>query len=154
MTNELQYIINNIKYQEFPELINSEIKLKLDDLNDVNNSIKEFIYEKLKLNVPIKVRTGQIAKLGLIDLTIELDSEIDSSSLNGLDILKINKLIDDKSDEVDFEEIFKGQIENNKTYLKLFLSVKGITRRNWFRENKNEFFEYTKTGIYTPKKEN
>ena len=84
--NEFQYIINNIKYQEFPELINSEIKLKLDDLNDINKSIKEFIYEKLKLNLSFKVSMGQIAKLGLIDLTVELDLKIDSHNSNGFNI--------------------------------------------------------------------
>ncbi|KIX19730.1 hypothetical protein SY27_16850 [Flavobacterium sp. 316] len=154
MTIDFEYIIDNIKYQEFPELINSEIELILDNSDEINKAMQKFVYDNLKLDLSFNISMGQIAKLGLIDLTINLESKYDFPTSNGIETLKTNKLIDDENDNLDFEEILKEQVQNDKTFLKLFLSVKGFTKINWFRENKNEFYEYIKTGIYKPKQEN
>lgn len=155
MTEELKFITENIKYKDFPELIGSELELKLDDINTINQKIKDFIKEKLHIDTSINASMGQIAKLGIIDLSLELDSNVDLHfpATNGLETLKDNNLINNVNDNLDYEEIILDQIKEHKFYIKLFLSVKGIERQNWYRENKQAFLDYTKNGVYQPNNE-
>ena len=89
----------------------------------VANAISRLMTRELDLS--FKVSMGQIAKLGLIDITITLDSKIDFPTSNGLHILKINKLINDEDHALDFEEMMQEQIQNDKTYLNCH--IKGIS---------------------------
>lgn len=154
MLDKIDFLNKNLKYKHCKSLIGQEIELKLDNKDDINNSIKNFILKELNIDIDVTVSIPGIAKLGIIDLRLVLKNNIEYPKISGLEILKENNLIDNKEINCDYDDILIEQIKENENYLRIFISAKNIQRGVWYKENKIEFLDFIKNGVYRPKKEN
>jgi len=134
----LRKINQGLKYSPIEEYIGLEVAIDISNNGKViADEIKKLIEENLNLKVK-SIRSNNIAatiaKYGMIDVNFEIEDEIASYKINGIQILRENAWVDEEGeDELGFLEDMISEIAEGKTYLKIYAN--SINQKGkWFRE--------------------
>ena len=137
----LRKISLTLKYLEVDKYIGLNIPIRISDLENISSVIESDIIEKLNVSVVNDVNYrmvgGTIAKYGILDITVEIDDEIEFSAINGLQVLRENHLdeheIMGKSEGFELLEEAIEEVSQKKTFLKIFARAKKHNK-DWYEE--------------------
>lgn len=135
----LRKINRDLKYHPIEEYIGIEIPINISNGGEaIVKDIKLLIEENLNLKVKsFKGNNveGTIAKYGLIDVSFEVETKIETNNQNGPQVLRDNAWVDKDSDEefkeagLEFLADMIIEIEENKTYLKIYATSTHLKKR-------------------------
>lgn len=150
----LRKINSDLKYTSIEGYIGVEIPIDISNSGEIIAKVIKSIIEE---NLGVKVKSikgnnieGTIAKYGMIDLNFEVEKEMESKLINGIQILRKNGWIEEgNSDEykdagMGFLEEMITEIEENKTYLKISATI--ITQKEKWHKEKSYLFKQMISG--------